>query len=64
MAATILVLGSYLLYPIIILLIFSFNTARDILVGPATWGYPTGPTPGPNRAFCHRCGTPFWCGFW
>jgi ABC-type spermidine/putrescine transport system permease subunit II len=38
MAATILVLGSYLLYPIIILLILSFNTARDILVGPATWG--------------------------
>jgi iron(III) transport system permease protein len=39
MAATILVLGSYLLYPIIILLILSFNTARDILAGPATWGF-------------------------
>jgi iron(III) transport system permease protein len=38
MATTILVLGAYLLYPIVILLVLSFNTARDILVGPATWG--------------------------
>jgi ABC-type glycerol-3-phosphate transport system permease component len=38
MAAVILVLGTYLLYPILILLVLSFDTARDILVGPATWG--------------------------
>lgn len=38
MGATILVLGAYLIYPIILLLILSFNTAPDILVGPAQWG--------------------------
>jgi len=38
MTATILVLGVYLIYPIVILLILSFDTARDILVGPSHWG--------------------------
>ena len=38
MAATILVIGGYLVFPILILLVLSFNTARDILVGPAVWG--------------------------
>jgi iron(III) transport system permease protein len=38
MATTILVLGVYLVYPILILLVLSFDTARDILVGPTTWG--------------------------
>src|SRR5262249_760799 len=38
MCAAILVLGAYLLYPILILLVLSFDTARDILAGPTTWG--------------------------
>ncbi len=38
MAVTILVIGFYLIYPVVLLLIMSFNTARDVLVGPATWG--------------------------
>ncbi|HEV8712051.1 MAG TPA: hypothetical protein VGX03_04390, partial [Candidatus Binatia bacterium] len=38
MAVTILVLGFYLLYPIVLLLLMSFNTAQDVLVGPAKWG--------------------------
>src|ERR1700730_16886724 len=38
MGATILVLGVYLIYPILLLLVLSFNTAADILVGPARWG--------------------------
>ena len=38
MAITILLLGTYLISPILILLVLSFNTARDVLVGPAQWG--------------------------
>ena len=38
MGVTILVLGVYLVYPILLLLVLSFNTATDILVGPAKWG--------------------------
>jgi iron(III) transport system permease protein len=38
MAVMILVFGFYLLYPIVLLLIMSFNTAQDVLVGPAQWG--------------------------
>ena len=38
MAVTILVLGFYLLYPVVLLLTWSFNTAEDILVGPPQWG--------------------------
>ena len=38
MGAVILVLAGYLIYPVILLLILSFNTAPDILVGPAHWG--------------------------
>jgi iron(III) transport system permease protein len=38
MAVTILVLGFYLLYPVLLLLVMSFNTAQDVLVGPAKWG--------------------------
>src|SRR5713226_1204085 len=38
MGLAILVLGVYLIYPIILLLILSFNTAADVLVGPAHWG--------------------------
>ena len=38
MAVTILVLGFYLMYPMVIVLLMSFNTARDVLVGPAQWG--------------------------
>ena len=38
MAMTILVLGFYLIYPVILVLIMSFNTAPDVFVGPATWG--------------------------
>ena len=39
MVATILVIGGILVFPIVILLILSFNTARDILVPPAVWGF-------------------------
>lgn len=38
MAATIALVGSYLLIPTAILLVMSFNTAKDILVDPAQWG--------------------------
>ena len=39
MAATILVLGAYVLVPIGILLVISFNTAPSIFIGPAEWGF-------------------------
>jgi iron(III) transport system permease protein len=39
MAAIILALGAFLIYPMIILLVLSFNTARDIIIGPAHWGF-------------------------
>src|SRR5262249_4117589 len=39
MALIILVLGSYLILPLILLLILSFNTAPDIFVGPTRWGF-------------------------
>src|SRR5215467_245618 len=39
MAATILVLGAYVLIPIVILLVISFNTAPSIFIGPARWGF-------------------------
>src|SRR5687767_8966963 len=38
MVVTILVLGYYLLYPILLLLIMSFNVAADVFVGPWQWG--------------------------
>jgi iron(III) transport system permease protein len=38
MAGTIIVLGSYLVVPIVILLVISFNTSPNIFVGPAHWG--------------------------
>ncbi len=37
-AITLVVLGFYLLYPVVLIFIMSFNTARDVLVGPAIWG--------------------------
>jgi len=39
MAMTILVLGFYLIYPVTLVLIMSFNTAPDVFIGPATWGF-------------------------
>jgi iron(III) transport system permease protein len=39
MAACIIVLGAYLVYPIILLLVLSFNTSKIFLVGPTTWGF-------------------------
>ena len=38
MVACIIVLAAYLVYPVLLLLILSFNTAANILVPPATWG--------------------------
>ena len=38
MAATIIVLGGLLIYPIVLLGILSFNVSTDIVVGPAEWG--------------------------
>ncbi len=38
MAASLVVLAAYLVYPLLLLLILSFNTAPDLLVPPATWG--------------------------
>ena len=39
MAVTILVLGFYLLFPVILLLVLSFNVADDFLVPPIVWGF-------------------------
>ena len=39
MALIILVLGAYLILPLILLLVLSFNTAPDIFVGPTRWGF-------------------------
>ncbi len=39
MAVTILVLGFYLLFPVILLLVLSFNVADDFLVPPVVWGF-------------------------
>ena len=38
MAMTILILGFYLIYPIVIILIMSFNTVEDVLIGSPVWG--------------------------
>jgi iron(III) transport system permease protein len=38
MAVIILVLGTFLIYPMIILLMLSFDTAADIIAGPTHWG--------------------------
>ena len=38
MAAVLLLLGFYLIWPVLILLINSFNTAHDMFVDPRTWG--------------------------
>ena len=38
MAACLIVLAAYLVYPIILLIVLSFNTAPDILVPPPVWG--------------------------
>ena len=37
-AITLIVLGFYLIYPVVLIFIMSFNMARDVLVGPAVWG--------------------------
>ena len=39
MAAVIIVMAAYLIYPIILLLILSFNTNRLFLVGAPHWGF-------------------------
>jgi iron(III) transport system permease protein len=38
MTALLLGLGFYIIFPIVILLVMSFNVAPDIFVGPARWG--------------------------
>ncbi|MEE8517895.1 MAG: hypothetical protein V3S98_02075, partial [Dehalococcoidia bacterium] len=38
MAAVLLLLGFYLIWPVLILLVNSFNTARDMFVDPRVWG--------------------------
>ena len=38
MAAVLLVLGFFLIWPVVLILLTSFNTAPDIFVGPRTWG--------------------------
>ena len=38
MAAVLILLGFYLIWPIFLLLINSFNTARDMFVDPRVWG--------------------------
>jgi len=38
MALTILVLGFYLLFPVILMLVLSFNVAADFLIPPIEWG--------------------------
>ena len=39
MALVILVLGFYLIAPVVLLLTMSFNVARDLLVPPWIWGF-------------------------
>ena len=39
MAAVILVLGFYLMFPVILMLVLSFNVADDFLVPPIVWGF-------------------------
>lgn len=39
MAASLIVLAAYLVYPLVLLLVLSFNQARDILVPPPVWGF-------------------------
>ena len=39
MAVLVLVLGFFLIYPIVMILLISFNTARSIFVGPTEWGF-------------------------
>jgi iron(III) transport system permease protein len=38
MAVLVLTLGFFLVYPVVIVIHFSFNTARDVFVGPSVWG--------------------------
>ena len=38
MAAILLPLGFVLIWPVLLIFILSFNTARDMFVGPAVWG--------------------------
>lgn len=38
MAACLIVLAAYMVYPIFLLLVLSFNTAPNILIPPAVWG--------------------------
>jgi iron(III) transport system permease protein len=38
MFITIVALGGYLIYPMILIFTLSFNVAADVLVGPAEWG--------------------------
>ncbi len=38
MAAVVIVLGFYLIYPVILILVNTFNVAPDALVGPREWG--------------------------
>jgi iron(III) transport system permease protein len=38
MAVVLLVLGFYLIYPVILILINTFNVAQDALIGPRVWG--------------------------
>ena len=38
MATVLLVLGFFLIWPVVLILLTSFNTAPDIFVGPRTWG--------------------------
>lgn len=38
MALTLLVLGVYIVLPIVILLVMSFNVAADVFLGPPQWG--------------------------
>ena len=38
MAAVILVLGLYLMFPVLLMLVLSFNVADDFLVPPIVWG--------------------------
>ena len=59
MAVALLVLGYFLIWPIILLLINSFNAATDWFVEPRVWGCDTGRT----RSYAPVCldlwGTPW-----
>ena len=58
MAAVILVLGFYLMFPVILMLVLSFNVADDFLVPPIVWGLENWTPRSATRGSWRRSTTP------